>query len=258
MSSATLAIGTYDTDSDQTNLGLCAFLWEVVHANKETNGNEANSKDNYFLGIFGTHFILMLNLFMVNMYLIEIFPFQTDLNAWYQAQMPSHLELEPGTQCSYFSVCSLNDVFPDDDRGLGNMIDCRIDLSTLSRYHSNLNIEQHYYPSSLAFKVVCLLENAMIEATHLGLQRKVLLEMRSQGKDNIVDPRALYDLCRVAGLVDINSCEAGTNGHAAADPEDLKLQRKAILTVALEHHFLDFLKSCLTHWHDGKLQHDNL
>ena len=65
---STLAIGTYDTDSDQTNLGLCAFLWEVVHANKETNGNEANSKDNYFLGIFGTHFILMLNLFMVNIY----------------------------------------------------------------------------------------------------------------------------------------------------------------------------------------------
>ena len=211
-------------------------------------------KTTTFLEFLVRIFILMLNLFMVNMYLIEIFSFQTDLNAWYQAQMPSHLELEPGTQCSYFSVCSLNDVFPDDDRGLGNMIDCRIDLSTLSRYHSNLNIEQHYYPSSLAFKVVCLLENAMIEATHLGLQRKVLLEMRSQGKDNIVDPRALYDLCRVAGLVDINSCEAGTNGHAAADPEDLKLQRKAILTVALEHHFLDFLKSCLTHWHDGNLQ----
>ena len=105
-------------------------------------------------------------------------------------------------------------------------------------------MEQHFYPSSLAFNVVCLLEKAVVHATHLGLQRKVLLEMRSQGRDSIVDPRGLYDLCRVAGLVEQNAVDESET--------DLKLQRCAILTVALEHHFLDFLKSCLLHWHDGE------
>ena len=105
-------------------------------------------------------------------------------------------------------------------------------------------MEQHFYPSSLAFNVVCLLEKAVVHATHLGLQRKVLLEMRSQGRDSIVDPRGLYDLCRVAGLVEQNAVDESET--------DLKLQRCAILTVALEHHLLDFLKSCLLHWHDGE------
>ena len=81
-----------------SNLGLCTFLWEVVHAD---DGVGVGPRENYFLGIF-------------------------DLNAWYQAQMPGEVELEPGTQCSYFSICSLNDVFPEDDHELGNMIDCRI------------------------------------------------------------------------------------------------------------------------------------
>ena len=56
-------------------------------------------------------------------------------------------------------------------------------------------MEQHFYPSSLAFNVVCLLEKAVVHATHLGLQRKVLLEMRSQGRDSIGKKHALkkYD-----------------------------------------------------------------
>ena len=85
----------------------------------------------------------------------------------------------------------------------------------------------------------------MVHATHLGLQRKVLLEMRSQGKDSIVDPRNLYELCQCAGLVEFQ-------GGIEESEENLKFQRCAILTVALEHHFLDFLKSCLLHWYDGK------
>ena len=89
LSSKTLVLGAYgssnfglekrnmsEAESGQMNLGLCTFLWEVVHAKKQEVDIDDELKDNYFLGIF-------------------------DLNAWYQAQMPSHLELEPNTQVSW-------------------------------------------------------------------------------------------------------------------------------------------------------------
>ena len=67
------------------------------------------------------------------------------------------------------------------------------------RYKSTSNAEQHFFPSSLAFNFMCLLDFGLIHAAHLGFQRKVLLELRSQGKDDLVEPNALYSVCLLAG-----------------------------------------------------------
>ena len=209
-----------EVEDGQINLGLCSFLWEVLY--KPNSTDEDQESHRFFLGIF-------------------------DLNAWYQAQMPDSVETDPSSQCSYFSVCSLDDtLFDEENKWSKNyLIHSRIDLSSMSRYNSLSNAEQHFYPSSLAFNVVNLLDFGIIHANHLGLQRKVLLELRSMGKDRLVEPANLFELCVVAGLIEnlseIEKCQG-----------NLSQQRSTLLTIALEHHLVDFLKSCFIHWFDGK------
>ena len=69
------------------------------------------------------------------------------------------------------------------------------------RYKSTSNAEQHFFPSSLAFNFMCLLDFGLIHAAHLGFQRKVLLELRSQGKDDLVEPNALYSVCLLVPFI---------------------------------------------------------
>ena len=97
--------------------GLCTFLWEVVRTGDESFDRKSDLDDpeaeppersRFFLGTF-------------------------DLNAWYQAQMPVNVELEASTQCSYFSICSLDDTVFCDEQETGNLLDCRIDLNSVSR-----------------------------------------------------------------------------------------------------------------------------
>ena len=40
-------------------------------------------------------------------------------------------------------------------------------------YQSLTNAEQHFYPSSLAFDLTCLLDAGIVTCANLGFQRKV-------------------------------------------------------------------------------------
>ena len=145
--------------------GLAVFLWEVHYA--------GDDQPDYYFGLF-------------------------DLNAWYQAHMPNAAELLPeggdgeSVQCPYFSFCALEEVVHaakearfglarpkrgDEEGGPAhlpsNLIHLGIDLSSLSRYQSLTNAEQHFYPSSLAFDMTCLLEQGVVHCSNLGFQRKV-------------------------------------------------------------------------------------
>ena len=57
----------------------------------------------------------------------------------------------------------------------------------------------------------------------------------------------------LAGLVDDDDLQ-NLGKLPEPDPEVTSQQRCSILTVALDHNLVDFLKSCLLHWNDGKLQ----
>ena len=175
-----------DLEGAVNNLGIAVFLWEIHWKNVK--------QADYFFGLF-------------------------DLNAWYRAQMPYNVELLPNTQCSYFSICSLDEIVSTaNEEGGGraqsflsslsaaqnssqNLINLGIDVNTLSRYQSLSNAEQHFYPSSLAFEMICLLDRGLIFTTNMGLQRKVLMELQSRGRTELADPQHLYQLCVMAGLV---------------------------------------------------------
>ena len=197
-----------EIDEGQVNLGLCSFLWELIR--------QSDEDPKFFLGTF-------------------------DLNAWYQDQMPAELSVTPASQCPYFSFCSLDETLMDEEgKGNSHLLHGRIDLTSISRYRSATNAEQHFYPSSLAFNIIFFLDFGFIHASHLGLQRKILLELRSLGKDSLVDPSRLHSVFVVAGLVEDD------------DNKTLEQQRSSLLNAALNHHLVDFLKGCLIHWSDGK------
>ena len=129
-----------EIDDGQLNLGLCTFLWEVVRT-----GNETADDPKFFLGTF-------------------------DLNAWYQAQMPANVELEPSTQCSYFSICSLDETLFCEEHETGNLLDCCIDLNSVSRY---VHI---YYSYILIIGVCCILKLPIIDKVDLLREHMAYLD----------------------------------------------------------------------------------
>ena len=227
---AAVGLDISEADNSLCNLGISAFLWQCY--SKDTKGERVSR---HYLGIF-------------------------DLNAWYQEHMPNFVQLEDGVQCPYFSFCSLEDVLISSNIDANNselqdiqnniptntLIHVCIDMSTISKYNSLSKVEQHFYPSSLAFEMICLMNNGFVYASHLGLQRKVLLELQTRGRSNLVKPDHLFQLCTIAGLVG-NETVASISKENTIDD-----QRSALLTVALEHHLVNFLIGCVTQWSDGK------
>ena len=94
-------------------------------------------------------------------------------------------------------------------------IDVWVDASTLSRHNQSTTTalsaptstsgqvtrpEEHFYPSSLAFDLICLFDQGFVHASHLGLQRKVhfllfLVKLMRQPKLRkifVVNPKNLY------------------------------------------------------------------
>ena len=108
--------------------------------------------------------------------------------------MPSCVDLpednSAAQQCPYFSFTSLEDVVQtaresnfgsNNNRAAAasaasaasNVVSVGVDLSSLSRYQSLTNAEQHFFPSSLAFDLTCLLDGGIVTCANLGFQRKV-------------------------------------------------------------------------------------
>ena len=174
--------------------------------------------------------------------------------------MPSRVMLEPQLQCPYFSICSLEEALYcaqqqtnmeggskksiDVGFDIASLINIGIDLSSVSRYQSLSSAEQHYFPSSLAFEMTCLFERGFVYASNLGLQRKVLLELQSTGREGLVEPLHLYKLCLISGLISDPSLDVD---NVLCDD-----QRSLLLTVALENHLVSLLTGCILHWKDGK------
>ena len=90
--------------------------------------------------------------------------------------MPNQVVVEEGVKCSYFSICDIEDVVVA-SRALpqpSGLVNAYVNVSTLSRYQSLTNDEQHFHPSSLTFELTCLFDGGHIQVSHLGLQRKVI------------------------------------------------------------------------------------
>eukprot|EP00095_Tigriopus_kingsejongensis_P000853 maker-scaffold1106_size62344-snap-gene-0.11 protein:Tk00853 transcript:maker-scaffold1106_size62344-snap-gene-0.11-mRNA-1 annotation:"protein elys" len=211
-----------DAEGIASNLGLAGFLWEV-HGKGETQAD-------YYFGLF-------------------------DLNAWYQAQMPSGVGYESTSQCSFFSICPLEDLILSarDSEHMPSfspvqLLNIGIDINSISRYQSLSNAEQHFYPSALTFEIIGLLREGFVFVSNLGLQRKVLLELQTRGRIDLADPHHLHHLCVLSGLI-AQDFPGANSAAAVLSPQE---QRTQLLTVALENHLVSLLTGCVWHWKDGK------
>jgi len=106
--------------------------------------------------------------------------------------MPILVELERGSQCSFFSFCSLDELKSSVEDDAAQIIDVFVDVSTLSRFNNASTItttstsvtsiaakpEQFFYPSSFMFEFFVAFDNCFVHANHLGLQRKVRRKSR--------------------------------------------------------------------------------
>ena len=157
-----------------------------------------------------------------------------DINCWYQAQMPGHVDdLDTGEGgaglCPYLSVCEVGGV---------DVVALQVEHNTLTRFGSGgQGVEQHFYPSSLKFSLNIVTPEGYFQAVHLGLQRKVLAELgRSQ---SLVKPSELYQYCLLSGkliyklLSKFKSFSPGLANGPQLEPSLLQ-QRRALLSVALE------------------------
>ena len=155
-----------------------------------------------------------------------------DINCWYQEQMPS--TLDTSSLSSYLSISPL-------DTGGDPLLDLVVDVASIAKFgSSNTQVEQHFQPSSLRFGVTALLAGGWLEAQHLGLQRKVLGELGRPG--SLVSPTQLYQFCLHAGLAP----------GPTFDPSLLG-QRRALLSVALEHSMVGMVVAAARDWADGSL-----
>merc|ERR1719357_398959 len=154
-----------------------------------------------------------------------------DINCWYQDQMPS--SCEPGALCPYFSISAL----PLD---ASELLDLAVHTNTIAKFGSaGSQVEQHFQPSSLRFSLTVLLPTGWLEASHLGLQRKILAELGKPG--SLVSPTHLYQFCIHAGL-----------SVGPFDPSLLS-QRRALLSVLLEHSMVGSIVAAAREWSDGSL-----
>jgi hypothetical protein len=120
------------------------------------------------------------------------------------------------------------------------LLDLAVHTSTIAKFGSTgSQVEQHFQPSSLRFSLTALLPTGWLEASHLGLQRKVLAELGKAG--SLVNPTHLYQFCIHAGLC-----------FGPFDPSLLS-QRRAMLSVLLEHSMVGSIVAAAREWSDGSL-----
>lgn len=206
---------SFDEGLQGPDLSLCAFVWEADDARP---GNDRE----VFLAIF-------------------------DMNRWYHAQMPSRIKcVNLGGQevCPFLAVYSMSEAVQGD--GNGTLLKIGLKPGSLLRFVNNSPMppEQHYYPSSLAFELICVMSSGIVYASALGLQRQVLASLEASGPDCLLKPFDIYQRCLQTGLL-ARSSEAVS---AATSDEQY---RKSLLTLALEYDKIRFITACIRTWADG-------
>ncbi|XP_048731593.2 protein ELYS-like [Ostrea edulis] len=197
------------------DLSLSVFVWECSDGYKQTS----------HMGIF-------------------------DMNRWYHAQMPSTVRASSGPMdtCSYFSFLSLDEIVEQSEQG--SVMAVYLSVDKLSRF-TNTSLmppEQHFYPSALAFNTVCVLDEGIVKAQYLGTQRQVMATMQKMGPSVLLNPKELYNLCVVVGLLPRPLDSAASNPSSAQ-------MKESLLTMALNNHILSFIIKCVQEWGPGEFVH---
>ncbi|XP_062579828.1 protein ELYS-like isoform X2 [Saccostrea cucullata] len=173
-----------------------------------------------------------------------------DMNRWYHAQMPYTLRAASGPldTCSYFSFLSLDEIAEQSEQG--SVLAVYLSVDKLSRF-TNTSLmppEQHFYPSALAFNALCVVDEGVVKAHYLGTQRQVMATMQKVGPSILLNPKELYNLCIVVGLL------PRPLDSAASNPTLVQM-KESLLTMALNYHMLSFIIKCVQEWAPGEFVH---
>ena len=80
------------------------------------------------------------------------------------------------------------------------------------------------------------MENGIVQAQFLGVQRHFLCDLQSRGADALLEPDAMFGLCLHTALA-----------PRVLESSSLKLhKRECLLSVALDHGLVSFLSQCVT------------
>jgi hypothetical protein len=75
-----------------------------------------------------------------------------DLNQWYKEQMPA--KIVKGQASTYMTIFSLDEVVEasvSSANSTNPLLDVRVDPASLSQFTAVQSLEEHFYPSALAF-----------------------------------------------------------------------------------------------------------
>jgi hypothetical protein len=81
-----------------------------------------------------------------------------DLNQWYKEQMPGRTV--KGQVSTYMTIFSLDDVVEasaSTANSTNPLLDVRVDPASLSQFTAVQSLEEHFYPSALAFGMFLLI-----------------------------------------------------------------------------------------------------
>ncbi|KAK5646681.1 hypothetical protein RI129_005145 [Pyrocoelia pectoralis] len=171
-----------------------------------------------------------------------------DLNQWYKEQMPSTLHLnnvESFTSC----VCLTDILNKYNNHNTSAILDVQIDEEGLHQFLGSQKLEEHYYPSSLAFKIMSLSDNAVTIFNNKGNQRAMMTSLEALGPHVLLRPTDTFTTAVNMGLtplfVDIPTKVTSLND-----------QREFLLSTALEQQMLGWLCRCMSTWSSGACDTD--
>lgn len=141
-----------------------------------------------------------------NAALVETYFCLFDLNQWYKEQMPASTQLATDTDCnSYISCVSLSTLLsPVSEHSYNNqLLDIRINPNTFCQFVCAQRLEEHYFPSALAFQGVISRGNDCVWFSNSGVQRHLLMQLEVVGSLGLIRPTELFQRCLDLGLTPI-------------------------------------------------------
>ena len=132
-----------------------------------------------------------------------------DLNQWYKEQMPS--KIAKGHASTYMTIFSLDEVVEGTLNAGNPLLDVRVDPASISQFTAVQSLEEHYYPSALAFESLCLLGEELVMVNHPGVQRDFLSQLEQSGPNALLHPTKLFHHCNAIGLKPIYTEISSTN-----------------------------------------------
>ncbi|KDR14054.1 Protein ELYS [Zootermopsis nevadensis] len=169
-----------------------------------------------------------------------------DLNQWYKEQMPG--KIVKGQASTYIAVFSLDEVVEtsaNSANSINPLLDVKVDPASLSQFTAVQSLEEHFYPSALAFESLSLLGEELVVMSHPGVQRDILLQLELSGPSALMYPTKLFHHCIAIGLKPVYMEVSSTFNCPLTE------QREFLLSVALEYQLLGFLSRCAAEWVDG-------